>query len=63
MWTPRISRARWEVEAEIVVGEKIAAAAHQTGYLVSMRTLKPVPIPVELRRKWEGEAGRLAELE
>jgi acyl-CoA thioester hydrolase len=42
-------RARWTVEAEIMVEGQPAATAVQTGAFVSLATLRPVPLPEALR--------------
>jgi acyl-CoA thioester hydrolase len=57
MWVAELSRTRWTLAAEIVVGEQICAAARQSGYFADLKTLRPVRVPKKLREMWEGEAG------
>ena len=53
MWVSGLTRARWEVEAEICRGEVVAATARQTGYFMDLERYRPVRIPANLRAKWE----------
>ncbi|MCI0576450.1 MAG: acyl-CoA thioesterase [Chloroflexi bacterium] len=53
MWVSKLGRLRWEVTAEIVMGEEVAAAAVQTGIFVTLATLRPAPVPAAMREKWE----------
>jgi acyl-CoA thioester hydrolase len=46
-------RARWTVEAEILVDGQPAATAVQTGAFVSLTTLRPVPLPEALRVQFQ----------
>ena len=55
MWVSDLSRVRWTVEAEICVGDKIAAWSRQQGYFASMETLRPVRIPTILQQRWRKE--------
>ncbi|HRQ37168.1 MAG TPA: hotdog domain-containing protein [Chloroflexota bacterium] len=52
MWISRLSRTKWEVQAEIVANGVVAAAATQNGYFADLVTLRPVRIPELLREKW-----------
>lgn len=53
MWVSKLSKARWEVQAQFCRGEMVAASARQTGYFVDMDEYRPVRIPAALRDKWE----------
>ena len=53
MWVAELSRTRWTLAAEIVVGERICAAARQSGYFAELKTLRPVRVPERLRQAWE----------
>jgi acyl-CoA thioester hydrolase len=52
MWVSGVTRVRWTVEAEIVVGERLAASAHQQGYFASLETLQPVRTPAPFLAAW-----------
>lgn len=58
MWVSKLSRARWQVKAEISLGELLAAEATQSGYIMDLNRMRPVRIPEELRAKWD--AGQTA---
>jgi acyl-CoA thioester hydrolase len=53
MWLSKLTRARWEVQAEIVLDDLVVATAAQSGYIVDLQALKPVRIPAVLRQAWE----------
>jgi len=53
MWLSKLTRARWEVQAEIALDDLVAATAVQSGYIVDLDSLKPVRIPAILRQVWE----------
>ena len=53
MWVAELSRTRWTLAAEIVVGERICAAARQSGYFAELKTLRPVRVPERLRAVWK----------
>ena len=55
MWVSRLTRARWEVEAEICRGEVLVSTARQTGYFLDIVRYRPVRIPAVLREKWEAD--------
>ena len=52
MWVAELSRTRWTLAAEIVVGERVCAAARQSGYFADLNTLRAVRVPRELREAW-----------
>ena len=52
MWVAELSRTRWTLAAEIVVGERVCAAARQSGYFADLKTLRPVRVPERLREAW-----------
>jgi acyl-CoA thioester hydrolase len=53
MWLADMGRARWTLEAEILRDDGPAATVVQTCAFVSADTLKPLPIPLALRKKYE----------
>lgn len=55
MWVAELSRTRWTLAAEIVVGDHVCAAARQSGYFANLKTLRPVRVPEKLRAAWEAE--------
>ena len=55
MWVSKLSRARWEVEAEICRGEVVTVTARQTGYFMDIERYRPIRIPDILRAKWEAD--------
>jgi acyl-CoA thioesterase FadM len=57
MWMSSAGKARWTLEAEFVVDGKATATAHQEAAAVSMTTLRPRPVPPEIRAMC-GEQGR-----
>jgi acyl-CoA thioester hydrolase len=57
MWVDSLSKSRWTLEAEICVGERVCAAARQSGYFADLNTLRPVRVPASLRAAWEAAGG------
>jgi acyl-CoA thioester hydrolase len=53
MWVTNLSRIKWTIEAEIMVGEQQHATAKQSGYFASLETLRPIRIPPILREAWQ----------
>lgn len=53
MWVADLSRTRWTLAAEIVVGQQICAASQQSGYFADLKTLRPVRVPEKLRLGYE----------
>lgn len=53
MWVADLSRTRWTLAAEIATGERVCAAARQSGYFADLQTLKPVRVPEALRSRYE----------
>jgi acyl-CoA thioester hydrolase len=52
MWVAELSRTRWTLAAEIVVGERVCATARQSGYFADLKTLRPVRVPERLQTAW-----------
>jgi acyl-CoA thioester hydrolase len=52
MWVAELSRTRWTLAAEIVVGDQVCAAARQSGYFADLKTLRPVRVPEKLREQF-----------
>lgn len=55
MWVTNLSRVRWTIEAEIVIGTQQHAAAKQFGYFADLESLRPIRIPPVLFAKWQTE--------
>ncbi len=53
MWCSSLGRATMNLEAEIVVGEKVCATALQRGILLNIGTTKPVRIPEDLVERYK----------
>jgi acyl-CoA thioester hydrolase len=53
MWLSNLSKVRWELEAEFVVGDVVAAVALQRGLFIDLKSGRPVPIPARLRLPYE----------
>ncbi len=52
MWISDLGRVRWTVQAEIFVGDKLAAQATQIGYFADMNALRPIRMPARLQAQW-----------
>lgn len=53
MWVAELSRTRWTLAAEMAVGDRVCAAARQSGYFANLKSLRPVRVPDRLREAWE----------
>ena len=53
MWIKSFEKVRWINEAAIVVGSKVVAQATQIGVFVRLDSKRPIPLPAELRRRFE----------
>lgn len=53
MWVDEMARTRWTLAAEIVAGDRVCAAARQSGYFADLKTLRPVRVPEALREQWQ----------
>jgi len=53
MWISNLGRVRWTVKAEMLVGDKLAAQATQTGYFANMNTFRPIRIPKKIQIHWD----------
>lgn len=53
MWIKSFEKVRWINEAVIVVGSQVVAQATQTGVFVRLDSKRPIPLPAELRRRFE----------
>ena len=61
LWATAMGKTRWEVAAEFVANDTVAASAKQRGCFVSLSNGRPTPIPAGLVgpwREWE-TSGRL----
>ncbi|GMQ79237.1 MAG: thioesterase family protein [Anaerolineae bacterium] len=58
MWVSKLGRARWEVQAEFILSDKVVADASQRGYFMDLVRYRPIRIPKGLRDKWESETKR-----
>jgi acyl-CoA thioester hydrolase len=52
MWVGGVARARWELQAELHLGDTLIANATQVGYFVDLRKLRPVAMPQALHDRW-----------
>ena len=52
MWVSELGRARWGVQAEFLLGDRVVALARQVGYWVNMVSMRPAPIPEDLRQRF-----------
>lgn len=52
MWISHMKSLKWTMSAEIIVAEKVAAIAQQSGCFIALSTRKPVPIPAELSQAY-----------
>jgi len=48
-----LSRTRWTLSSEIVVGDRVCAAGCQSGYFADLKTLRPVRMPAKLKALWD----------
>lgn len=53
MWVDDLSRTRWTLAAEIVVGEEVCATARQSGYFADLKSLRAVRVPARLQERWQ----------
>ncbi|WP_374685548.1 acyl-CoA thioesterase [Promineifilum sp.] len=58
MWVAELSRTRWTLAAEMIVGDRVCAAARQSGYFANLKSLRPVRVPDKLREAWKAAGGR-----
>ncbi|MGL5834576.1 MAG: acyl-CoA thioesterase [Waterburya sp.] len=49
MWMSQLGRLRCTVQAEISLGQEIAATATQVGFFMSLETMRPMAIPEEIK--------------
>jgi acyl-CoA thioesterase FadM len=56
MWVSNFRRARWYIEAEIVLDDLTVATAAQSGYFMDLKRFRPIRIPQQLREIWASEA-------
>jgi acyl-CoA thioester hydrolase len=56
MWVSNFRRARWYIEAEIVLDDLPVATAAQSGYFMDLERFRPIRIPQQLREIWASEA-------
>jgi acyl-CoA thioester hydrolase len=59
MWVADLSRTRWTLAAEIVVGDQVCASARQSGYFADLKTLRPVRVPDKLREQFDRTSATL----
>lgn len=52
MWVSDLGPLRWQVTAEFLVGDQVAATAQQTGLFVQLDSWRPRRVPDELRRRY-----------
>jgi len=58
MWLTELGRARWTLEAELVLRDaEVAATAIQTCAFVNADTFRPIPVPRALRERYQDYVG------
>jgi acyl-CoA thioester hydrolase len=50
MWMSQLGRLRCSVQAEIYLGQEIAAIATQVGFFMSLETMRPMAMPEEIKQ-------------
>jgi acyl-CoA thioester hydrolase len=55
MWVSNFRRARWYIEAEIVMDDLPVATAAQSGYFMDLERYRPIRIPQQLHDIWASE--------
>ncbi len=53
IWVSDIQKIKWVVNYEIIHDTAIAASAEQTGLFVGLTRKRPVPVPDDLKNKYE----------
>jgi acyl-CoA thioester hydrolase len=49
MWMSQLGRLRCTLQAEIYLGQEIAAIATQVGFFMSLETMRPMAMPEEIK--------------
>ena len=49
MWMSQLGRLRCTLKAEIYLDEEIVTSATQTGFFVNLETMRPMPIPRDIK--------------
>ena len=49
MWVVQLGRSRCTLQAEICLGNEVAATATQIGFFINSETMRPMAIPEELK--------------
>jgi acyl-CoA thioester hydrolase len=49
MWMSQLGRLRCTLQAEIYLGQEIAAIATQVGFFMSLKTMRPMAMPEEIK--------------
>ena len=49
MWMSQLGRLRCTLEAEIYLNEEIVTSATQTGFFLNLETMRPMPIPSNIK--------------
>lgn len=50
MWMSQLGRLRCTVQAEIYLGQEIAATATQVGFFMSLESMRPIAMPEEFKK-------------
>ena len=61
IWVKDLSRSRWTVSMEIVSDKGKHCLGEQKGYFFHVTRKRPVPIPEELREKYEADLKRFGD--
>ena len=54
IWVSDIQKIKWVVNFEILHDQEVAAFAEQTGLFVGLTRKRPIPMPDDLKAKYEG---------
>lgn len=53
MWLSELGRTRYTISAEFVLNGEVTTQATQHGVFVDFTTMRPLPIPLEMRQQFE----------
>ena len=49
MWVAELGRSRCTLQAEIYLNRTVATTATQVGFFISLETMRPIAVPMELK--------------
>ena len=50
MWVAELGRSRCTLQAEIYLDRLLATTATQVGFFINLKTMRPMPVPTELKK-------------